>query len=107
MFGRAKGRAEESLAKVFSGPSEGHVSARPGGIFDRPGEPVYGVFDSMLACWPFSTLKETRFGISAHDIAKGMVQGALFDKDAGNIVWENEQIKEAARRYEKHLDAQE
>lgn len=107
MFGRAKGRAEESLAGVFGGPGEGHVSARPGAIFDRPGEPVYGVFDAVLACWPFSSLKHTRFGISAHDIAKGMVQGAVFDDEHGNIIWENDAIKEAARRYDCKLKANE
>jgi hypothetical protein len=79
MFGRAKGRAEESLANIFSDPSgEGHVSSRPGAIFDRPGEPVYGFFDSMLTCWPFSALKDTRFGISAHDVAKGYGPGCSF-----------------------------
>ena len=59
MFGRSKGRAEETLAGIFSDGSknEGHVSARPAVIFDRPGEPVYGFFDSILTCWPFSTLK--------------------------------------------------
>ena len=43
MFGRSKGRAEETLADIFSDGSknEGHVSARPAVIFDRPGEPVY------------------------------------------------------------------
>ena len=104
MFGRAKGRAEETLAGIFKNKEEGHVSARPGAIFDRPGPPVYGPFDSMFACWPFNTLKETKFGISANDIAKGMVQGALFDNDKyGNIIWDNEQIREGARRYEKNL----
>ena len=108
MFGRAKGRAEESLVNIFSDPSgEGHVSARPGAIFDRPGAPVYGFFDSMLTCWPFSALKDTRFGISAYDIAKGMVQGALFDTENGNIIWENEQIKEAARRYDTNFEGKE
>ena len=49
-------------------------------------------------------MKETKFGISANDIAKGMVQGALFDNDKyGNIIWDNEQIREGARRYEKNL----
>lgn len=104
MFGRTKGRAEESLAKIFSGDNEGHISLRPGAIFDRQGEPVYGFFESVLSCWPFSTLRDTRYGISAHDIAKGMVMGALFDTDCGNIIWENEQIKEAARRYEATLN---
>lgn len=103
MFGRTKGRAEEALAGIFNGPSEGHVSARPAAIFDRPGEPVYGVFEGVLGCWPFSSLRETRFGISAHDIARGMVQGSLFDDKTGNVIWENEEIKEAARRYEERM----
>jgi len=104
MFGRAKGRAEETLAGVFSGPSEGHVSARPAAIFDRPGAPVYGIFDTVLGRWPFSSLRDTNFGISANDIAKGMVQGALFDSECGNIILENKGIKEAARRYDMALN---
>ena len=111
MFGRAKGRAEEGLAKIFHGEDEAHVSVRPGGIFDRPGEPVYGgAIESMMNSWPFSSLKETRFGISAHLIAKGMVQGALFDDRThvnGNTIWENEDIREAAHRYEEFFENQE
>ena len=101
MFARVKGRAEEELAQIF----DSHVSVRPGGIFDRPGPPVYGaVVEGLLHSWPLKNLKNTQFGISAHDIAKGMVQGALFDDDkvvAGNTVWENNTIREAARRYEQ------
>ncbi|KAL3911587.1 MAG: hypothetical protein SGARI_001577 [Bacillariaceae sp.] len=63
MFGRVKGRAEEGLANVFSGEeSEGHVSVRPGAIMERPGAPVYGFMDGLLKTWPFSGLKDTRFG---------------------------------------------
>eukprot|EP00980_Cylindrotheca_fusiformis_P020175 scaffold7250_cov131-Cylindrotheca_fusiformis.AAC.4 len=107
MFGRVKGRAEEGLAAVFSGENQAHVSARPGAIFDRPGEPVYGRLETMLGNWPFSKLKETRFGISAPDIAKGMVQGALFDGQShvkGNTIWDNEDIRQAARRYEQQFE---
>ncbi|CAJ1965787.1 unnamed protein product [Cylindrotheca closterium] len=106
MFAQIKGQAEETLAGIFIGDDEAHVSVRPGGIFDRPGPPVYGFFDAMLAKWPLKKLKETKYGISANDIAKGMVQGALFDDSEtvkGNTVWENNTIKEAARRYETYF----
>jgi hypothetical protein len=36
-----------------------------------------------------------------------MVQGALFDTEHGNIIWENEQIKEAARRYDTYFEGKE
>lgn len=107
MFAQVKGQAEETLAEIFSGFGEGHVSCRPGGIFDRPGPPVYGVLEKMLTKWPLKKLKDTQFGISAYDIAKGMVQGALFDDNETvnwNTVWENNTIKEAARRYEANLE---
>ena len=103
-FGRVKGRTEESLAHLFP---QGHFSVRPGAIFDRPGPPVYGFLDGTLLKSPiFQWLKDTSFGISAHDIAKGMVQGALFDKDkTGNVIWENNEVREAARRYDANLPA--
>ncbi|KAL3937101.1 MAG: hypothetical protein SGBAC_007709 [Bacillariaceae sp.] len=107
MFAQIKGQAEETLAEIFSAEHEAHVSVRPGGIFDRPGPPVYGFFDTLLAKWPLKKLKDTKYGISAPDIAQGMVQGALFDDSKtvnGNIVWENNTIKEAARRYEAYFE---
>ena len=118
MFGRVKGHVEESLASIFvnnndDNPNEAshgsvdgvHLSVRPAAIFDRPGPPVYGFLDgTLLKMWPFRTLVDTSFGITAHDIAKGMVQGALFDTDTshvdGNTIWENVTLKEAARRYD-------
>ena len=106
MFGRVKGRAEESLANIFNGQSECHVSVRPGAIFDRPGEPVYGAMESFMGKWPLSKLRDTKFGITAIDIAKGMVHGSLFDDTVeGNVIWENEDIKKAARRYEENLNS--
>ena len=111
MFGRVKGRAEEALANVFNGPDEAHVSARPAIIFDRPGEPVYGAaIEGLINSWVFASLRETRFGISANLIAKGMVQGALFDDKThvdGNTIWENEDIRKAAERYEEFFENQE
>lgn len=107
MFARIKGQAEETLAEIFDGDDEAHISVRPGAIFDRPGPPVYGFMDNMLKKWPFIKVKDTKYGISAVDIAKGMVQGALFDDNAtvkGNEVWENNTIKEAARRYEAYFE---
>lgn len=107
MFARSKGRSEESLAALFPA---GHVSARPAAIFDRPGPPAYGIFDGYLMKTPLlSWIKDTRGGISAVDIAKGMVQGALFDEPSmvsGNVIWENNNVKEAARRYERVLGEQ-
>lgn len=107
MFAEIKGQAEETLAEIFSADDEAHVSVRPGGIFDRPGPPVYGIFEKLLTKWPLKKLKDTKYGISAPDIAKGMVQGGLFDDIEtvnGNTVWENNTIKEAARRYEAHFE---
>lgn len=107
MFARSKGRSEEALAALFPA---GHVSARPGAIFDRPGPPAYGFIDGYLMKTPLlSWIKDTSVGISAVDIAKGMVQGALFDETStvsGNVIWENNAIKEAARRYEANLGEQ-
>lgn len=107
IFAQVKGQAEETLADIFAAEDEAHVSVRPGGIFDRPGPPVYGVLDTLLTKSPLKKLKDTKYGISAPDIAKGMVQGALFDDSKtvnGNTVWENNTIKEAARRYETYFE---
>lgn len=110
-FGRAKGRAEERLAGIFQeGVEEGgssHASCRPAAIFDRPGPPAYGIFDgTLMKMWPLKLVKQTRFGISADDIAKAMVQGALFDDHdhvRGNTIWENEALKSAAKRYDANF----
>ena len=98
-FARAKGRAEELLASIFSNNNSNnvteedetirrninyhhHISVRPAIIFDRPGPPVYGFLDgTLLNMYPFRKLVDTSYGITAHDIAKGIVQGALFDDD--------------------------
>ncbi|CAB9521357.1 expressed unknown protein [Seminavis robusta] len=104
MFARSKGRTEESLANLF--PSS-HVSCRPAAILDRPGPPAYGFLDGYLLKTPlFAWLRNTSMAISAVDIAKGMVQGAAFDKQElvnGNVIWENNDIKEAAKRYDDLL----
>jgi hypothetical protein len=38
---------------------------------------------TLLKLWPFSLVKDTEYGITALDIAKGMVQGSLFDIGSG------------------------
>uniref|UniRef100_A0A7S1ZP53 NAD(P)-binding domain-containing protein n=1 Tax=Trieres chinensis TaxID=1514140 RepID=A0A7S1ZP53_TRICV len=102
-FGRAKGRAEETLAGIFT---EGHLACRPGAIFERPGPPVYGAMEKLFDKWPFEKMKKTNMGIVASDIAKAMVQGSLFDDDKtveGNTIWPNKTLKEVARRYESNM----
>lgn len=92
-----RGVTEEALANAFSGPGQTHISIRPKRIIWRP----YS-FDGYGR--RYFKIEDRHHSIFAWNIAKGMIQGALFDNDemCGNIVWPNLAIKEAARRYDAY-----
>ena len=90
---------EKTLANAFSGPGGTHISIRPARVIIwRPYWcDGYGGYPKRYKH------AELYHNIFAWNIAKGMIQGALFDNHrSANIIWPSPVIKEAARRYDAY-----
>jgi len=99
MFARVKGKAESMFEKLFPVG----ISARPGGIFGRPGGA--GLKESALNSAALSWLAGTSFGIDALDIAKAMVQGSVIAPIDPNRVVENNELRTISEQYDAGLAA--
>jgi len=102
MFGRVKGRAEEMFETTFPYG----ISARPGGIFNRPGgdgAAVGGIWGKIIDTGAFNWMAKTdSLGIDSMDLAKSIVQGAVIAPAASASV-ENDGLKKIARKYDEDL----
>jgi len=99
MFARVKGKAEATFERLF--PTG--MSARPGGILDRPGPQKF--WDGVMNSWAFRWMGNTSLGIEAILIAKAMVQGGLIEPLQPNQSVENNDLKHLAHKYDTGLAA--